>query len=300
MAKSVSGMPSVAARASRAGRSPRRRRASAPAPVGLGEPVDREVVRDLVEIDADGAEAHGDVALGDAPLSAPIGLRDLGREVSVFFSMPSPSEKRTKAWIFTSPPSFLPSSWRILSMVPAGGSHTLSWPRSVTSVNHLATLPSMIFGQACSGLPSSLSCASKISFCFVDLRLAGPRRLRTTSGFIAAICIATLSTNAREVGVLRVGAFGVDEHGELAARVDVRVDEAAGSWPRARPAADDACSRPSSRRAPGGRRRPSCRCPGTSERRGRRPSAPCSRPRATFLTKALKSSPRDDEVGLAS
>src|ERR1019366_528767 len=76
------------------------------------------------------------------------------------FSMPSPSEYRRNAWIFTSPPSFFPSSWRSLSMVPAGGSHTLSWPRSVTSVNHLPSLPSVILGHACSGFPSSLSWAT--------------------------------------------------------------------------------------------------------------------------------------------
>ena len=136
-------------------------------------------------------------------------------------------------------------------MVPAGGSHTLSCPSSVTSVNHLATLPSMIFGHACLGLPPFFLQLGRVDLLLlVDLRLAMISSLSTTIGFIAATCIAALSTNAVKLGVLRVGPLGVDEHRELAARVDVGVDEAVrllGLEPT--PSGGRPCSRPSWRRA---------------------------------------------------
>ena len=104
-------------------------------------------------------------------------------------------------------------------------------------MNHLATLPSMILGHAASGLPSSLSCAAKISFCLSTAALL-TCSLPTTIGFIAATCIATLST--KPVSSALRGPLGVDEHRELAARVHVGVHEAAGlARLERRPAPDD-------------------------------------------------------------
>ena len=113
---------------------------------------------------------------------------------SDFFATPSPRSKRTKRRSVTIPPAVFATSARSLSIVLPGVT-TDSWSTRQTSVNHFAFLPSMIFGQAASGLPSSLSWPWKISACFATAS-AGTWLFSTYWGLIAAICIATFSAKS--------------------------------------------------------------------------------------------------------
>src|SRR5207237_2414415 len=129
-----------------------------------GQPVNGEVVRDLVEVDADGAETHRALRRSGHP---PIVFATSAARSSVGgFSTPSPREYRANAWIVISPPSFFESSPRSLSMLPAGGSQTLSCPRSVTSLNHLVSLHAWILVRAVTGLLTFMFCYTSHFFLF--------------------------------------------------------------------------------------------------------------------------------------
>ncbi len=73
---------------------------------------------------------------------------------------------------------------------------------------HLASLPSMILGRAASGLPSSISWASKIAACLLRAS-AGISETFRNCGDMAAICIALSSTNFSNAGALAAASLPV-------------------------------------------------------------------------------------------